>query len=108
MRKKWLWLMIVLVLVVVMLLSVGFVPSIVGQLLEVNQHLKYWIARDEELLFRQVEYTIYLQRILGEEGIEYDWYNVFVGDYLYPNGETLSECIEERMDHYERSGVMSR
>ena len=108
MRKKWLMIIGVVLLVIVLFLAVGFMNPIVGQLLKENADLKYRVAYDEELLFRQIEYTIHLQYILDNNEIEYEWYRDFLKDYLYPNGETLYECVEERMEYYEWGSTMSR
>jgi hypothetical protein len=61
--------------------------------------LQWRVSEDEELLFRQVEYTIYLQFELDKAGIEYEWYDSYMRNYLYPNGESFSDCVEERMEY---------
>lgn len=45
------------------------------------------------VIMNQLEYYIFLQAILKNNDIEYEYYYYFLENYLYPNGEMNQACI---------------
>jgi hypothetical protein len=100
MVRTWKVLLLVIIAGLVLMSCIGGVPNIVNHLHQIIEDLQIRVCVAEELLFTQVEYTIYLQDVLDERGIHYMWYSDFEHNYLYPNGETLYDRVEERL-YYE-------
>jgi len=52
----------------------------------------------DNVIMNQLEYYIFLQAILENNNIDYEYYNVFLESYLYPNGEVIDYRIENRLE----------
>ncbi len=83
---------IMICVVVSTLLAFGFIL----QYVENNDVVS---TKEQDIdLYNQVQYTIFLQDILDNNKIPYDYYYDFLVNYLYPNGELSQQLHIDYID----------
>jgi len=72
--------------IAIVILIIAFIfLSVVSMLASKDRETDFNMTDNE--LYNQVQYTIFLQDIMDNHNVEYDYYYDFLVNYLYPNGE---------------------